>query len=232
MTLVFEGLKPLAAGTQGAIAHGVVGQDPGTEPAPFREDASQMGAHPFAHLLNGIYTETCSRDLFNFTTGDEFPVTSMMPDFGATAPAPQPAALQALGITGDLHFSFSGNVLDVNAPGDYYFEGNAGDPATVQHSISRGGTLRIVEETAPATYQLVAEYSDFTFETVIDWNTFAVTGTATGTVTGTSPFNFPMVTYDFGVDTNINLEGTTTEGDYGQFSILAGAGMVLDVGNP
>ena len=71
---------------------------------------------------------------------------------------------EALGITGDLHFSFSGNVLDVNAPSDFYFEGNAADPAIIQHSIARGGTLRIVEETAPATYQLVAEYTDFTFE--------------------------------------------------------------------
>lgn len=191
-----------------------------------------MGAHPYAHLLNGIYTETCSRDLFNFVTGDEFPVTAMAADFGATAPAPQPAALQALGITGDLHFSFSGNVLDVNAPSDFYFEGNAADPAIIQHSIARGGTLRIVEETAPATYQLVAEYTDFTFETVINWNTFVITGSATAVVSGGSPNDFPIVSYAFGVDAVINEEGTTPEGVYGQFSILPGGGMVLDVGNP
>ncbi len=215
----------LASNGQGLVAHGYTG--PNFVPTPFDEFGDPIPAgHPVGDL-DGVYTELATRDLFDTVTGDESPITALSSPFGASAPA---ASLAAVGLNGPLHVSLNNQFLDVSAPTDYYMETALfGSNTFIEHRFYRGGNMRLVHESSPGTYDLVADYVDFTTHMIINYNTGFISGTASGTNTGSSPFFLP-VTYTFSSNEPIQVDGSSTEGRYAFFDLTGG--FEFDISDP
>jgi hypothetical protein len=172
---------------------------------------AHMAAFYGSNGVAGPYTRLVSPDAFDTATGNEVAFGSTGSPFAAKASAPH--GLEGSGITGPLHIALSGFTLDFNNVADLFFTS-----PTDETRFYRNGSVAILEEVGPGSFNQLASYTNGVFQIDIDYSTGSITNTFNGTREAGSLTIFPE-TWTGTSFNPVDVAGSTPQGLFGAFSV-------------